>query len=154
MENPRQDDSAPPVVRAQRYELVDRRGRTRALLGDLGGPDDGFEPGLELRDRMGHCRMAVCLRREGPMFVLVTNGHEVAGIRVIDDPELTDEEPSYDPVTRMWVGGGIDPPVVTLLVHHDGGIEWEFVCDDETETTPDGSGGPPATSAPTTEEEA
>lgn len=153
MENPRQDDFAPRVVRAQRFELVDRRGRTRALLGDLGGPDDGFEPGLELWDRTGRCRVSICLRRGGPMLVVVSGGNEVVGVGVMDDRELTDEEPSYDPVTHMFVANGHGDPVMALQVHYDGRIEWDSLYRPESDPD-DGDLGEdePLASAPMAEE--
>lgn len=40
------------VVRAERFEIVDPRGRVRAVIGDVGGPSN-YAPGVTLFDRHG-----------------------------------------------------------------------------------------------------
>lgn len=59
---------------ARRFELVDKDGRVRAVLGDVGAPD-GYTPGLDLLDRLGNSRTTYALFRHGATLDFVVGGN-------------------------------------------------------------------------------
>lgn len=122
MEQTRPDDVA-PVVRAHRFELVDQKGRVRAVLGDIGTPD-AFAPGLVLLDRRGRQRSWLALFAFGPMLCFEVDGNEVLNLGVSDD-EAGDDDPDYDPVAFVMFADGDGERRIGLRVHYDGTVAVE-----------------------------
>ena len=75
-------------VRANRFELVDRAGNVRAVLGQVGsGPGTGEIYGLSLLDSHGAERLALTLDAHGPTLVFLQAGNVALQLGV-DDPVL------------------------------------------------------------------
>lgn len=80
--NPPPDDQ---VVRARRLEILDSKGRVRAVLGDL-APAQADSPdfGLALLDAQGARRAWLSLAPHGPVVGLDHSGNTVAEMGVTD----------------------------------------------------------------------
>ena len=73
------------IVRARRFELVDDRGRVRAVLGNLVRyADDAFWPGLTLRNAHGRDRVWLMVHDLGPELCFDLGGNTVAEVGVLD----------------------------------------------------------------------
>jgi hypothetical protein len=82
-----------PVLRARRFELVDDRGRVRAVLGDVRGDFESSGWGLELYDDAGSARLVVLLAPWGPLISIAAAGNAVL--------ELGHSDPGTD-VSGCW----------------------------------------------------
>jgi hypothetical protein len=83
------DPTAAPiaeVVASHRFELRDRKGALRAVLGELPNPDDSIPPisGLCLFDAEGRQRAYLCLDWMGPSLVFDLAGNNALHIGVRD----------------------------------------------------------------------
>lgn len=107
------------VVRARRFELVDREGRLRGVFGELPNPDDTIPPifGVCLFDTKGRQRTFLCLDYMGPKLVFDSGGNNALELGVNDD--------AFDAEMAVYAfatdaGGSC---VVGLRVDADGEIE-------------------------------
>ncbi|HVE45128.1 MAG TPA: hypothetical protein VNA57_00070 [Acidimicrobiales bacterium] len=74
------------VVRARRFEVTDRRGRVRAVLGDLSpASEDLCFPGLSLHTAEGTERLFLVLTAQGPTLNFALEGND-ALVLGVDDP--------------------------------------------------------------------
>ena len=127
-------------VQASRFELVDRAGNVRAILGRVGsGPGTGEVYGLSLLDPTGTERVALTLDAHGPTIVFLQAGNVALQLGV-DDPVLPGDHagafvtiaaPDGRPLLRLRAG-----PDGTLVV--EGGVR-------ATEERADDNGGGDAT---------
>jgi hypothetical protein len=75
------DERDAPVLRARRFELVDNRGRVRAVLDDVSTDPDQYGPGLTLFDEDGRVSIElVVLSAEGPQLSLAAGGNGMVEI--------------------------------------------------------------------------
>lgn len=72
------------VVRAERFEVVDRRGRVRVVVGLLDDPDPEGVFGVELRDRHDQPRATLGLSGGGPWLVFELDGNLLVHMGVND----------------------------------------------------------------------
>lgn len=81
--------SAPDeVLRARRIEVVDSRGRTRAVVGDLGGADQSEQVfGIALVDPDGRHRAWLALDEHGTVLGFDRTGNAVLELGVDDGGE-------------------------------------------------------------------
>lgn len=97
------------VVRAGRFELVDGDGVVRGVVGSL-APDaeDGFWPGVSLRDDRGRERVWVIVEPDGVSLSFDLGGNTVAQLGVADPgPEAVMPGPRLilcDPEGRVRMG--------------------------------------------------
>lgn len=118
------------VVRAARFELVDRRGRVRAVVGDVGAPST-FAPGIALLDKAGRQRCVLGLFATGPTMSFVSDGNEriVFGVNDGDEPG-GDDDPGYDPTAFVVFADATGSACVDLSVHADGVLEVAAASDE------------------------
>lgn len=114
------DDRAP--VRSERFELVDGRGRVRAVLGDVGAAD-AYVPGLALLDGLGRRRSWYALFVAGPSLSFDADGNEVLNLGVSDDRDSSDDARDYDPAGYLVLSDGDGRPRLRLRVRRDGTSE-------------------------------
>lgn len=82
------------VLRAERFELVGRDGRTRAVLGRLNDqPGEGIY-GLDILDRTG-TRLEVSTGPDGPSLSLVQGGNQRVVVNVMEGPEAVMPGPGF-----------------------------------------------------------
>lgn len=74
-----------PIVRTERLEVVDRQGRVRVVVGDLGWSGEVPGVGLVLLDAHGTARAWIGLGEHGPELVFDQGGNAVVELGV-DDP--------------------------------------------------------------------
>lgn len=73
------------VVRAERFEVVDERGRVRAVIGSIEEEADGEEVvGVELRDPDGSPRGTFGLSSDGPWLIFELGGNLLVHLGVND----------------------------------------------------------------------
>lgn len=79
--------SEPNVVRAERFELVDRQGRVRAVLGTLASDEAGHDVvGLELRDGSGSARAWLAFEDGwGTQLCFAEGGNQVLLVDLVED---------------------------------------------------------------------
>ena len=111
---------APPdVVQAHRFELLDRNGQIRGVIGELPTPEDGPPPvGVALFDESGNQRVFVSLDKTGPKLAFDHHGNNVLELGVNDE---TDDALAVGAYALATDGGGT--PRVAVRVHDDGGVE-------------------------------
>ncbi len=73
-----------PALRTERLEVVDRQGRVRAVLGDLGSPGAVPSVGLVLLDPHGTVRAWISLGEQGPELVFDQGGNAVIELGVAE----------------------------------------------------------------------
>lgn len=111
------------VVRAERFELVDRTGRVLAVLGSLGGGEEngggvggGEVVGLELRDASGSARAWLAFEEGwGAQLCLAEQGNQVV---LVDLVEPGVDAASPGPAVRLCDPNGV--PVLEWRVDGDG----------------------------------
>ncbi|HEX9995084.1 MAG TPA: hypothetical protein VGB14_19325 [Acidimicrobiales bacterium] len=107
------------VVRAERFELVDRAGRVVAVLGALGAGGDGSGRevvGLELRDAAGSARAWLAFEEGwGTQLCLAEGGNQVL---LVDLVEPGTDAASPGPALRLCDRHGV--PVLVWRVTPDG----------------------------------
>lgn len=118
------DASSTRSIRAHRFELIDGRGRVRAVLGDVGGPDS-YVPGLALLDGLGHQRACLALFPHGPSLAFVVGGNDVLNIGVMDGEAASDDLSEHDPTAYIVLSDGLGSPRASIRVHHDGRTRFE-----------------------------
>ena len=80
--------AADEVVRARRIEVVDGRGRTRAVVGDLGGPEQPEQVfGIALVGPDGRHRAWLALDDHGAVLAFDRTGNTVLEVGVDDGGE-------------------------------------------------------------------
>lgn len=79
--------TALPVLRAERLEVVDHRGRARVVIGALGGAD-ADTLGIGVYDRRRSERITLALGEAGPLLGFSLDGDD-ALVLGVDDPETT-----------------------------------------------------------------
>ncbi|MDQ1438356.1 MAG: hypothetical protein QOK43_1985 [Acidimicrobiaceae bacterium] len=106
-----------PVIRAERFELVDQAGRLRGLWGLLPSPDPGDRPlGLVLFDEAGRQRLWLALHTYGPNLSVDLGGETVAMIGA-NDPGSGDHVGAY-----AFLADTHGAPVVGAYVEADGSV--------------------------------
>lgn len=110
----------PDVVQAHRFELIDREGRMRGLLGELPNPDEGAPPifGICLFDTQLERRVYLSLDDTGPSLAFDAEGNNVLQLGVNDDvPDV------MKPGAYAWVADATGNPVVGVRVSSTGECE-------------------------------
>jgi len=116
------DPTAAPadVVQAHRFELVDRDGRVRAVIGELPNYDDAGPAiiGVSLLDAEGRRRTFLSLDDTGPSLVFDLDGNNVL--------ELGVNDPTADALTvgaYAFATDALGEPRVGIRVFEDGEVE-------------------------------
>ena len=116
------DPKAAPVdvVRARRYELVDRQGRLRGIFGEFPSPDHAVPSiyGVCLFDAAGRQRAFLCLDYMGPKLVFDSGGNNALELGVDDDVFDACKVGVYGFATD-----GRGTPVIAFHVFPDGEVE-------------------------------
>jgi hypothetical protein len=110
------DDDVVGRLRARRLELVDDRGRTRAVLGEmdgLGGPD---AIGLTLLDADGRPRAWFHLEASGPLLGFDRAGNDALTLGVVDGPDASVPGPF------VAVSDEAGVPTLVVRVEADGSL--------------------------------
>lgn len=111
--------SEPHVVRAERFELVDRQGRVRAVLGTSAGGDGGHDVvGLELLDPSGSARAWLSFEEGwGTQLCFADRGNQIV---LVDLVEATPEAAEPGPSIRLCDATGV--PVLEWRVTPSGEV--------------------------------
>ena len=106
----------PEVIRAQRFEVVDRRGVVRAVVGDAyPGPKRTPMFGFSIHDPKGRLRACLIIDEAGPVLVFDLEGNNAIALGVSDG---TGESDSLGPF--CYVNDATGDPVFSWGVDEHG----------------------------------
>lgn len=108
-------EDPPELVVGKQFQLVDHKGRVRAVLGDASGGAEGWFPGLMLLDEQGCLRAMFAASPQGTAMSFFARGNVVAEVGVGEPPEA------------------VSPGPYLVLCDADGGTAWHVRVDRDGE---------------------
>ena len=118
MAQPRPRKDEPRLVQASRLEIIDKKGRIRAALGDTSDGAVHFDSfGLALYGLDGRRRAVLSIDKTGPTLVFDRNGNNALSMGV-DDP-TNDSEPAGPYVTIVDADGEL---ILGLALNESGAL--------------------------------
>lgn len=97
----------PELVMGKQFQLLDHKGRVRAVLGDASGGAEEWFPGLSLFDEEGRLRATVVASPQGTALSFFARGNVVAEVGVGESPVA------------------VSPGPYLVLCDADGGTAWQ-----------------------------